>query len=230
MAKGEAGVIITIPLTSAIASVWKKIREINPEVPVVVLTIGSGTLGAKKGTVNLGHFAANRWEHNSSTRYPELFVGGEGLAQGAEELLGTLLHEAAHGVAVVRKIQDTSSQGRYHNEKYRKIATEMGLNVEKTGNIGWSKTSMAEGVIDQYKDSLELLRKALVAFRLHEGTARSGGSEEGEEGEEKKSSNNVKCTCECIPKPRIIRVSKSVLELGGIECRTCGEDFEPADS
>jgi hypothetical protein len=29
-------------------------------------------------------------------------------------VLGTLLHEAAHGLAQARSIQDTSRQGRYH--------------------------------------------------------------------------------------------------------------------
>lgn len=38
-------------------------------------------------------------------------MGGEGLARGPVEVLGTLLHEAAHAVAHVRGIKDTSLPG-----------------------------------------------------------------------------------------------------------------------
>ena len=59
----------------------------------------------------------------------ELFVGGEGLSQGAESVRATLLHEAAHGLSDVRQIQDTSRQGRYHNTRYKALGEELGLVV-----------------------------------------------------------------------------------------------------
>ena len=45
-----------------------------------------------------------------------MLVSGEGLQRGPTDVLGTLLHEAAHGLAQARSIQDTSRQGRYHCE------------------------------------------------------------------------------------------------------------------
>ncbi|HUM06366.1 MAG TPA: hypothetical protein VLT90_12955 [Terriglobales bacterium] len=231
--KSDAGVVMTVTLVSAVASAWKKIRELNPDVPKVILTVGSGTLGARKGIVHLGHFAANRWQHTDDTKYPELFVGGEGLRQGAEELLSTLLHEAAHGVAHVRKVQDTSRQGRYHNDAYAKLAGEIGLEVNKDAKNGWNQTRVTDDIRADYAKEIALLGKALTAYRYNELEARNGGEkgdgEKGEgDGEEKKNSNNLKCVCGC-EKPRIIRVSRSVLELGAIECRECGKDFAPAE-
>ena len=75
--------------------------------------------------LKLGHFAANRWTPGGadSASIAELFVGGEG--QGAESVLATLLHVAAHGVADIRQVQDTSRQGRYHNARYKALAEEV---------------------------------------------------------------------------------------------------------
>ena len=44
----------------------------------------------------------------TSDKLPEVFVGDEGLARGPADVLGTLLHEAAHALADVRGIKDTS--------------------------------------------------------------------------------------------------------------------------
>ena len=57
-------------------------------------------------------------------------MGGEGLRRGARAVLGTLLHEAAHGVATTRGIKDTSRQGRYHNRRFAELAAELGITVE----------------------------------------------------------------------------------------------------
>lgn len=56
-------------------------------------------------------------------------------------VLGTLLHEAAHGVASTRGIKDTSRQGRYHNRRFAQLATELGIVVAPDGARGWSATT-----------------------------------------------------------------------------------------
>ena len=56
-------------------------------------------------------------------------ISGEGLARTPREVLGTLLHEAAHALAAARGITGTSRQGRYHNKKYARLADELGLDV-----------------------------------------------------------------------------------------------------
>jgi hypothetical protein len=68
--------------------------------------------------LSLGHFAAGRWQLTSPdaiTDRPEVLVSGEALQRGPVDVLGTLLHEAAHGLAHARKLSETSRQGRYHN-------------------------------------------------------------------------------------------------------------------
>ena len=46
-------------------------------------------------------------------------ISGEGLRRSPAEVLGTLLHEAAHALAHARGIKDTSRQGRYHNKHFK---------------------------------------------------------------------------------------------------------------
>src|SRR5947208_20920 len=100
--------------------------------------------------LKLGHFAAMRWDH-AGDALPEVFVGGEGLARGAVDVLGTLLHEATHALAHVRGIKDTSRQGRYHNRRFAALAGELGLDIRETPLVGWSGTRVPEATVKEYQ-------------------------------------------------------------------------------
>jgi hypothetical protein len=116
-------------LIAALEHAWSAIRSHHPEVPQVVIVVASGS-DARSRRLNLGHFAAGRWQlTNQPTDRAEVLVSGEGLHRGPVDVLGTLLHEAAHGLAYARKISDTSRQGRYHNRCYATLARELGLDV-----------------------------------------------------------------------------------------------------
>lgn len=56
-----AGTSITERLVGALTTAWAAIQARHADVPDVVLTLGSGTLGARRGEVTWGHFAAGRW-------------------------------------------------------------------------------------------------------------------------------------------------------------------------
>lgn len=199
---------VTAPLIAAIESTWKAIQAQHPDVPEVVVTLGSGSV--KKG-VNLGHFAAERWMRGED-KVHELFVGGEGLKRGAADVLGTLLHEAAHAAAQARGIKDTSRQGRFHNAKFKAIGEEFGLRLEKDPSIGWSTTHVPYATADRYVREVADLEAAMVAYRVVEAT---------DEGR-KSSNNGVSAECDC---GRKIRVSRKVYDLGAISCGLCGTDF-----
>jgi hypothetical protein len=199
-------------LVTALDRTWAAIQARHPDVPAVVIALGSGS--GTPGHLKLGHFAPDRWQRADS-RLPELFIGGEGLQRGARDVLGTLLHEAAHGVAGAREIQDTSRQGRFHNARYRALAEELGLVVAKTGNIGWSDTTVPDATAALYRAEVRRLDEALVAYRRAElGNGRGGRPN---------NNNGVAARCEC---GRRIRVAESVLEAGPITCGLCGTDFE----
>lgn len=203
-------------LVAALDTAWSAIQARHPEVPDVILTVGSGTLGQSGGETKLGHFAAERWQQaGQDGRLPELFIGGEGLQAGAEALLGTLLHEAAHGLAHTRGIKDTSRQGRYHNRGYRDLARELGLVCEEDGRHGWTATRVPPSTAETYRAVLATLEAALVAWRYAEPARGTGGK--------KPTNNGVVARCEC---GRQFRITASVLELGPIVCGVCETPFE----
>lgn len=204
----------TAELVAALDRAWAAIQARHPEVPDVVLTIGSGTLGRRAGQERLGHFAADRWQRGDDpARVPELFVGGEGLRRGAADVLATLLHEAAHGLAHTRGIKDTSRQGRYHNARYQALALELGLLVEEVGAIGWSATRLPPSTAQLYHRELAGIQRALVAYR-HPETRDEG---------KPKSNNGTVARCDC---GRQFRITRTVLNLAPITCAACGSPFE----
>jgi hypothetical protein len=171
-----------------------------------VIVVASGS-DPRSRRLNLGHFAAGRWLLASAdvlTDRPEVLVSGEGLQRGPVDVLGTLLHEAAHGLAYARKVSDTSRQGRYHNRRYATLAGELGLDVAHHQPIGWSATSVPESTAVRYTQVLAELAEALVLWRRAEqaNPARAG-----------RSRNALACSCGC---GRRIRVARSVLELAPI--------------
>jgi hypothetical protein len=210
---------VTGPLVVAIERTWAAIQDRHPDVPDVVLTLGSGS--ARAGQLTLGHFHDGKWasSQRDQARLPELFIGGEGLARGPRELLGTLLHEAAHGVAATGAIKDTSRQGRYHNTRYRDIATEVGIEVERDPRIGWSLTTVPDTTAQGYAGEVAALGAALTAHRLADrhGTGRGPAS-----------NNGLVATCACEP-PRKIRLSRTAYDTGPVLCGVCEAAFTDTD-
>jgi hypothetical protein len=132
-------------------------------------------------------------------------------------VLGTLLHEAAHGLAHARTISDTSRQGRYHNRRYATLAQELGLEVAHVQPIGWSATSVPEPTAARYAAVLAELAEALVLWRRAEQATPAGPG---------RSRNALACSCAC---GRRIRVARSVLEQAPILCAACTQLFRPED-
>jgi hypothetical protein len=199
-------------LVAALEHAWQTIRRRHPDVPEAVLVVASGTEGKR---LNLGHFAAHRWQVAGADRH-EVLVGGEGLQRDPVEVLGTLLHEAAHGLAQARGVQDTSRQGRYHNRRYATLARELGLEVTSVQPIGWSATAVPEPTADRYAAQLEQLAAALVLWRRQEHRIGTGT----------RSRNLLAAACGC---GRRIRVAKATLADAPILCALCEEPFRPDD-
>ena len=132
-------------------------------------------------------------------------------------MLGTLLHEAAHGLAQARSVQDTSRQGRYHNRRYATLARELGLEVTSVQPIGWSATTVPGPTAANYAAQLEELAAALVLWRRQEHRSGTGP----------RSRNLLAATCGC---GRRIRVAKATLAEAPILCAACQQPFQPADT
>src|SRR4051794_5933069 len=153
----------TARLVTVLEAVWAAIRTRHPEVPAVVIVVASGSPARANDTLTLGHFASSRWQHGEA-RLPEVMVSGEGLSRTPAEVLATLLHEAAHGLADARDIKDTSRQGRWHNQKFAKLADELGLDVTKDDRLGWSTTTLRDTTTHTYRATLDRLGAVMTAY------------------------------------------------------------------
>lgn len=196
-------------LVAVLERAWSDIRDRHRELPAIVIITGAGS-GRRRGGLRLGHFAAARWTAGENGRLAELFVAGEGLERGAVDVLVTLLHEAAHALAHVRGIQDTSRQGRYHNTRYRQLAREVGLHAEQHQRLGWTITTLAAGTAMRYGRALAELEQ--LSFRLARDRERAGDSGRS------RPAGMLPCTCRCA---RRIRVSPGTLAAGAIRCGEC---------
>jgi len=202
------------PVVAGLERAWAAIRTAHPQVPAAVLVVASGASGRQ---LRWGHFAAGRWHAAASAgARPEVLVGGEGLARGPVEVLGTLLHEAAHGLADARRIQDVSRGGRYHNRRYAALAAELGLEVAKVYPIGWSATTVPPATAGRYAGVLADLERCLRLWRRREQPASRPPSR-----------NLLACACAC---PRRIRVAPATLEVAPIVCAACAQPFQPVDA
>jgi hypothetical protein len=213
--------LLGAPMVAALEAAWAAIRARHPQVPAAVVVLASGTAGG--GAPRLGHFGALRWQHagadTAAGGLSEVMVSGEGLARGPVDVLGTLLHEAAHALADARGVQDTSRQGRWHNRRYAELAGELGLEVAQAPGIGWSTTTVPAGTAAAYAGVIDQLRAALTLYRRAEA-----GHGAGSAGGRKSSNNPLPCLCTC---PRRIRVAPTVLEAGPIICGVCDQEFLP---
>ena len=215
----------SLRLISALTELWSAIRERHASVPSVVL-LPAPSLTRKMNV--LGHFAPLRWKVTKSTNHPslhEVVVVAEHLDRSAEDILETLLHEAAHALNFARGIKDCS-KSQYHNERFKEAAEELGLEVSRIPNYGWARTSLARETASRYEGGVAELRAVLI--HRHRPIVPSGtttGDGTMPEDEEGPRSRHLKATCAC---PYVIRASKMTLENTTIRCESCGKPFRVA--
>ena len=121
---GHEGSEIVAELESCLTAIRKR----HPDVPEAVITVE-----VRSPPIAAAFLSASRWRIDGhETAAIVLFRWA--LEHPAELVFAALLHEAAHGLAHARGLQDTSRQGRYHNRKYEACAEELGFAVERTGD------------------------------------------------------------------------------------------------
>lgn len=213
----------SVVLIEALTRLWSRIRAYHPEVPGVILLpapAGRGELSV------LGHFAPLRWrgKKTGDEHHHEVVVIAEHLDREPSEVLGTLLHEAAHALNFERGKKDcTKSQ--YHNQLFKAAAHEVGLTVEQVPHYGYAFTRVLPETLQRYEEDL----KYLIDISIHRrkpamstsgpGTA-GGDTSQGDE--DKPPSRLRKAVCQC---PFIIRVAKATMDQTVIRCDSCGEPF-----
>lgn len=218
------------PVSSAVVAAceqaWSDIGRHHTELPAAVIVLGTGMQGGR--LVKLGHWWQSQWIADGKAR-AEVLLAGEALHLPAEDVMEILLHEAAHGINSARGIKDTSRGGRYHNERYKTTATEVGLLVERADPYGWAKTSLAPDSRERYADTIERIGEHLrIARALPAGVRRTTeGETEGDgtaktDEERNVAAKNPAAECSC---GRKMRMADSVLAQGPVLCGLCRSEF-----
>jgi hypothetical protein len=209
-------------IAAALENVYAGLRKGCPDLPEeVVFVTGAGRSG--RGADTLGHFRREAWREatEDGSRPHEIFVAGEVFARGPEEVLHTIAHEAAHALAVVRKVDDGG--GRYHNQRYVAFAAELGLACPLTPDHtrGYAATKITPEAKVTHEDAIADLGDAIDVYLVEPpppaGTGGGGGRGRGR--------NLLKAVCACFPS-KVIRAAPATLLRGqGIGCLDCGERF-----
>lgn len=223
--------LATDPLASdlvvACEEAWRTIQSHHPELPDVVMLLGTGVERGR--LVKLGHWWGGRWLADGGVR-GEVLLAGEALHLKPEAVFEVLLHEAAHGLNAARGIKDTSRGGRYHNARFKSTAGEVGLTVEQMDPYGFAKTALRPETADRYSDEIARLASTMRIARripssaLVEGQTRGepkGEQEAGSEaGGQREKVKPAECGC-----GRRMRMAPSVFAQGAVTCGNCGADF-----
>jgi hypothetical protein len=220
----------------ALELVWARIRERHEDLPEAVLVVASGTEATN--VQRWGHWGAGRWRVTAEgNTVGEVLIAGERLRNGPAAVLETLLHEGAHALAFARGIKDCSRGGRYHNERYKLLAEELGLTVKRDRVYGWTLTDLADGTGELYRAELGALevaigrayRRAVEEIAAGDGQADPGdaggatGTDAGA-GDAGTAGKRWRLACSC-PEPRLVRMSRAVALVGPISCGACGSIF-----
>lgn len=222
----------TDPLASdlvvACEAAWRTIQSHHPELPEVVMLLGTGVERGR--LVKLGHWWSGRWIADGNVR-GEVLLAGEALHLKPDAVFEVLLHEAAHGINAARGVQDTSRGGRYHNARFKSTAIEVGLTVAQMDPYGFAQTELGDLATQRYADDITKLAAAMRIARRIPGSALSEAEVDGQTGTEgtpgagggesqREKVRPAECGC-----GRRMRMAPSVFAQGPVTCGNCGAEF-----
>lgn len=113
----------------------------NDELQKPVITISPDSTGKALGWCTMWR-AWKTSEMKENEGFYEINICAEYLNRSLEEISATLLHEMVHLYCLQHDIKDTSRGTMYHNKKFKQVAEEHGLIIEKHEKYGWTKTSL----------------------------------------------------------------------------------------
>lgn len=156
----------TTPIVTTLNRAWEAIQRNHPEVPHVMIVTGRRRHKSEHAT--RGSHCADQWHVDGRDgRHAEVWISGERLGEGAEAVMQTLLHEAAHALSNARGVKDTSDRGRYHNKAFARTAAELGLEPPKESGgpkLGYSDCQITKKTTEVYDYEVKQLAEACKNF------------------------------------------------------------------
>jgi hypothetical protein len=208
-------------LITALDRAYSAVRKNHPELPEAVLVTGRRRNG--EGSL-LGQHCCDTWflEDGDGSKLAEIYITGEVMAMGPNKAMTTVIHEAAHALARVRGVKDTSNKNRYHNKEFARLATELGLEPPKESGgpaMGFSACVISEETCRRYLREITAI-------------AAAGAWVEPAPLEVRVKKPKRHAECGCGEEGRISwtrQLEKRKEEGRPVTCGVCGDEFEEAE-
>ena len=154
----------------------KVFKLINEEYFDNCLEVPTITIQSKSGTY--GHITVSKVWNNNEVATHELNICADYLNRPIENIVATLIHEGCHLYAIQYSISDTSNRGIYHNRRFKELAEQRGLHIEKHCTYGWTITEPTEETlnfcINNSLEDIQLFRQSEFSFGAIGGGAADG--------------------------------------------------------
>lgn len=192
--------------------------------PPIVITI----MSAPRSN---GHFTVNREWRVDEERYHEINISAEHLDRNIEAIMSTLMHECIHYYCSLHNIRCVSSNGRYHNKKFKQEAEKRGLIITQGKYIGWSITQPSDEFIkvikehgiekpmDINRDGILVDLAAMIALMGGKNGAQGASGIDGLTVPGKPKCSTRKYICPCCGNS--FRATKDI----NVKCMDCDEQF-----
>lgn len=214
----------TTHIVTVLNRAWDAIRRNHPELGSVMIVTGRRR-HKSEGSIR-GQHCGDTWHVDGHDgRQAEVWISGERLAEGGAAVMQTVIHEAAHELARIRGLKDTSNKNRYHNKVFVKLAEELGLEgPDSSGGpaLGYSNCTITVKTTEVYDYEIKELDEACKSFVAPAPT------------EPKPKRSTIKAYCQC-PDENFISWSKKIqkrLDTYGVPpmlCGVCRQPFVPED-
>lgn len=197
------------------------VQFFNGDVETPIITVSADTAGGAYGWCT-----TNKVWKSDKEEYYEINICAEYLDRPIKEVCATLLHEMVHLDNIKKGIKDVSSNGYYHNKKFKETAEAHGLVIEKMGSYGWTKTSLQESTAEWIEKNIEYEKFNLARMSKRMKAGSSSGTSSGDSSEDDsttteapKKSKYKYYMCPCC------KVKFYTVATINATCDDCGETF-----
>ena len=148
-------------------TLYQKLIQANRKRPRVVIAVSS------RRTLSLGWYSPNRWGGKRDA-IDEIAILPGTTSAGIHETSNTLVHELAHFVNEALEIRDTCRDGRYHNRRFKGMAENFGLGVQKVTTYGYAATTISTELHRQVNTLVNRKQIDTSVFLLKRNQTRAG--------------------------------------------------------
>lgn len=198
------------PLPLALNELWGRLRADVPALPAIRPTVSPTARSSDHSP---------RWTH-ADDAVTGLVVSADILQEGAEAVVETVLHDAAHLLNWLRDVKDVTTRGVYHNASFLTAAEEVGLvwpeGAERVSGKGFVNPTLGDAARARHAVDLTELPAAIGSALPHlelPATPRAS-----------RTPDRLTLSCKCEA-PRKFRISRTVAAQGPILCGVCNKEF-----